>query len=73
MTSNLLTRPPIREFLPFTLQDVRSAIPGHCFQSNLWRSLSYFFLDLGIVAGLYWLAARIDSAWFFPLFWLMQG
>lgn len=73
LTSNLITRTPAREYLPFTLQDVRCAIPVHCFQSNLWRSLSYFCLDIGIIALLYWAAVRIDSAWFFPFFWLMQG
>ncbi|OLP18120.1 fatty acid desaturase [Leptolyngbya sp. 'hensonii'] len=73
MTSNLITRPLARESLPFTLHDVRLAIPAHCFQSSLWRSLAYFFLDIGVIAFLYWLTALIDQAWFFPLFWLMQG
>lgn len=73
MTSNLIARPPVREALPFTLHDVRCAIPAHCFQSNLWRSLSYFFLDLGIISLLYVFAAWIDRAWFFPIFWLLQG
>ena len=73
MTSNLSTCTPAREYLPFTLQDVRKAIPAYCFQSNLWRSLSYFCLDLGAIAFLYWAAACINSAWFFPFFWLMQG
>lgn len=73
MTSNLISRPPAREFLPFTLQDVRRAIPAHCFQPKAWRSLSYFFLDIGIIALLYWVAAQINSAWFFPVFWFMQG
>lgn len=68
-----MTSSTAREQLPFTLQDVRSAIPTHCFQSNLRRSLSYLFLDLGIIAALYWLAATLNSAWFFPVFWLMQG
>jgi omega-3 fatty acid desaturase (delta-15 desaturase) len=73
VTSNLLSRSIARETLPFTLQDVRNAIPAHCFQSNLWRSLSYLFLDFGIVAALYGLAAQIDRAWFFPIFWVLQG
>ena len=72
MTYNLDTTTS-NEYLPFTLQDVRSAIPAQYFQSNLWRSLSYFCLDIGIIAFLYWVAARLDSAWFFPFFWLMQG
>jgi len=59
--------------LPFTLQDVRSAIPEHCFQPSTVRSLAYFFLDIGIIAGLYWAAYTLNSWFFFPLFWLMQG
>ncbi|HEY9647650.1 MAG TPA: fatty acid desaturase [Chroococcidiopsis sp.] len=73
MTSNLSVRPSAREYLPFTLQDVRDAIPAHCFQPNLARSLSYFFLDIGIIALLYWVVARFDSIWFLPIFWLAQG
>ena len=64
--------PSIKEF-PFTLKDVREAIPEHCFESSVWRSLSYFFLDIGIIAGLYALAYSINSWFFFPLFWLAQG
>jgi acyl-lipid omega-3 desaturase len=73
VTSNLITRPPTRESLPFTLQDVRSAIPEHCFQSNAGRSLAFFFLDMGVVALLYAVTAWINQAWFFPIFWLAQG
>jgi len=73
VTSNLITRPPARENLPFTLQDIRSAIPAHCFQSSVWRSLSYLFLDFGLVALLYWVAFTINSAWFLPIFWVVQG
>lgn len=59
--------------LPFTLKDVRSAIPDSCFVPSTWRSLSYFFIDLGIIAGLYVLAAYLDSWWFYPIFWFAQG
>lgn len=59
--------------LPFTLQEVRSAIPDACFEPSIWKSLSYFFLDVGIITTLYALAANLNSWWFFPLFWLMQG
>jgi acyl-lipid omega-3 desaturase len=62
-----------REKLPFTIQDVRQAIPKHCFESSTWKSLSYFFRDIAIVVGLYALAARLDSWYFYPIFWLMQG
>lgn len=59
--------------LPFTLREVKAAIPTYCFESYLWRSLSYFFLDIGIIVGLYVIAYNLDSWFFFPLFWLMQG
>ncbi len=59
--------------LPFTLQDVRNAIPAYCFAPSTWRSLSYFFLDVGLIAALYAIAYTLDSWLFYPIFWLMQG
>jgi len=59
--------------LPFTLQQVKEAIPAECFERSTWRSLSYFFLDVGIITGLYFIADAIDSWFFWPVFWLMQG
>lgn len=59
--------------LPFTLKDLKDAIPEYCFQPSAGRSLAYFFLDVGIIAGLYALAYNINSWLFFPLFWVAQG
>lgn len=59
--------------LPFTLKELREAIPADCFIPNVWRSLAYCALDFGIVAGLYAIAAALDSWWFFPLFWFALG
>ena len=59
--------------LPFTLKDLKDAIPDYCFQPSVGRSLAYFFLDIGIIAGLYGIAYSINSWLFFPLFWLAQG
>ncbi|MDB9527283.1 fatty acid desaturase [Oscillatoria sp. CS-180] len=59
--------------LPFTLKEIRAAIPAYCFKPSALRSLAYFFLDIGIIAGLYALAAAIDSWWFLPVFWFAQG
>jgi omega-3 fatty acid desaturase (delta-15 desaturase) len=59
--------------LPFTLQDVRAAIPAYCFESSIWKSLTYFFLDIAIIAALYAIAYSLNSWFFFPIFWLMQG
>jgi omega-3 fatty acid desaturase (delta-15 desaturase) len=76
--AELLTEAPskptlAREKLPFTLQDVRSAIPSHCFIPSTAKSLSYFARDVAIVSGLYALAYYLDSWWFYPIFWLAQG
>lgn len=59
--------------LPFTLQDLKAAIPAHCFEPSVWKSLAYFFLDIGIIAGLYAIAYSLDSWFFYPIFWFMQG
>ncbi|MBD2579054.1 fatty acid desaturase [Oscillatoria sp. FACHB-1406] len=63
----------LSEQLPFTLKQIKDAIPPHCFEPSVPRSLAYFFLDIGIIAGLYAIAAYLDSWYFFPIFWLMQG
>lgn len=59
--------------VPFTLQDLKAAIPAYCFEPSVSRSLAYFFLDIGMIAALYAIAYRLDSWLFFPIFWLMQG
>lgn len=59
--------------LPFTLQQLKAAIPAYCFEPSVGKSLSYFFLDVGIISGLYALAHTLDSWFFWPVFWLMQG
>jgi acyl-lipid omega-3 desaturase len=62
-----------RTTLPFTLQDVRAAIPAHCFEPSVGKSLFYFFLDIAIIGGLYAIAYTLDAWWFWPIFWLAQG
>ena len=64
---------PPSKALPFTLQDLKASIPADCFEPSVWRSLSYFFFDLGVIAALYAVAHLIDAWWFFPFFWLAQG
>jgi acyl-lipid omega-3 desaturase len=59
--------------LPFTLQDLKAAIPAHCFEPSAWKSCAYFVLDISIIAALYAIAYKLDSWLFFPIFWLMQG
>ncbi|MDJ0508299.1 MAG: DUF3474 domain-containing protein [Crocosphaera sp.] len=59
--------------LPFSLQDVKAAIPPHCFESSVIKSLSYFVWDVFVVSVLYAIAHYLDSWFFWPIFWLMQG
>ncbi|MGB5972289.1 MAG: fatty acid desaturase [Nodosilinea sp.] len=59
--------------LSFTLQDLKAAIPDYCFQPSSARSLAYFALDIGVIAGLYAIAYSLNSWLFFPIFWLAQG
>jgi len=59
--------------LPFTLQDLKNAIPARCFSPSLFRSLAYLAWDICIVVLLYALAASIKSWLFLPVFWVMQG
>ncbi|MFN6535780.1 MAG: fatty acid desaturase [Nostoc sp. EkiNYC01] len=81
MQSNIITLndPHDRELsgdttkLPFTLQDLKAAIPAECFQPNVTKSLFYFFRDILIIGLLYAVAHYLDSWFFFPIFWLMQG
>jgi len=59
--------------LPFTLKDLQNAIPAHCFQPSALRSLYFFGKDVAIVLLLYFLAYKIDSTLFLPIFWFCQG
>lgn len=72
-TAAKATATPQRQELPFTLRELKAAIPAYCFEPSTSKSLAYFFLDIGIIAGLYALAGYLNSWLFFPIFWLAQG
>ncbi|KAD4384222.1 hypothetical protein E3N88_24390 [Mikania micrantha] len=65
---------------PFTISDIKKAIPTHCFNRSLARSFSYVAYDLTIVFLLYHLVTTILHhlpppisylAW--PVYWILQG
>uniref|UniRef100_A0ACD5WZ74 Uncharacterized protein n=1 Tax=Avena sativa TaxID=4498 RepID=A0ACD5WZ74_AVESA len=58
---------------PFTLADIRAAIPKHCWVRDTWRSMSYVVRDFIVVFGLAAAAARFDSWLFWPFYWVAQG
>ncbi|KAI5066107.1 hypothetical protein GOP47_0018731 [Adiantum capillus-veneris] len=62
------TNPP-----PFTLADIRAAIPKHCWVKDPWKSFSYVVRDVAIVFGLAAGAAYINNWMVWPLYWFAQG
>ncbi|CAM9496096.1 unnamed protein product [Phaeothamnion confervicola] len=58
---------------PFTLKDIRDAIPAKCFKKDAWRSVSYLFRDLAVVAGLAVGAGMLNNPLVWPLYWAAQG
>ncbi|BBN12508.1 acyl-lipid omega-6 desaturase (Delta-12 desaturase) [Marchantia polymorpha subsp. ruderalis] len=58
---------------PFTLSDIRAAIPKHCWEKNVWKSMSYVVRDVAIVFGLAAGAAYLNNWFVWPLYWFAQG
>eukprot|EP00899_Mesostigma_viride_P022170 jgi/Mesvir1/3137/Mv16308-RA.1 len=58
---------------PFSLQDIRNAIPAECWQKDTFKSMSYVFRDVAIVFGLAAVAASVNSWWLWPAYWFAQG
>jgi omega-3 fatty acid desaturase (delta-15 desaturase) len=63
-----LANPP-----PFSLQDLRDAIPAECFEKDTFRSFAHLALDVGIVAALAIGAYYLDNPLVWPLYWFAQG
>lgn len=65
---------------PFTLSEIKKAIPPHCFRRSLIRSFSYLVYDLILVSIFYYVATTYFHnlpqplsfvAW--PIYWALQG
>lgn len=52
-----LSAPP-----PFTIAELRAAIPAHLWKKNVWRSLGFTAMDIAVVAALA-LGAYHVNAW----------
>lgn len=46
---------------PFTLADLRNAIPAHCWQKDTVRSMAFLALDVAIVIGLAAAAVAVNQ------------
>ncbi|EGG03265.1 uncharacterized protein MELLADRAFT_75337 [Melampsora larici-populina 98AG31] len=53
---------PCFELPPFTIKEILSSIPSHCFDRSLFRSLSYVLRDFSFTALLVYAATFIDGA-----------
>ncbi|KAI3796835.1 hypothetical protein L1987_39521 [Smallanthus sonchifolius] len=58
---------------PFTLADIRAAIPKHCWVKDSWWSMSYVLIDVVVVFGLAAVTAYFNSMVVWPLYWFAQG
>ena len=58
---------------PFTLGQIRAAIPKHCWERSMVRSFSYVLRDVAIVVAMAVLAALVDSWLLWPVYWFAQG
>lgn len=65
---------------PFSLSQLKKAVPPHCFKRSLLRSFSYVLYDLALVSLFY----RIATSYFhliphplsfiaWPVYWILQG
>jgi len=45
---------------PFTLRDIKNAIPAHCFKRSALMGFYHLFLDLAFIAMFFYLATKID-------------
>ncbi|GBF95171.1 hypothetical protein Rsub_07884 [Raphidocelis subcapitata] len=72
-TKDQEARPDLSAPPPFTLAELRAAIPAHCWVKSPARSLLHAAADLAICGALAWLAAAANSWVVWPLYWLAQG
>ncbi|KAA8516992.1 hypothetical protein F0562_017190 [Nyssa sinensis] len=77
--SDVLRRVPCSK-PPFTLGEIKKAIPPHCFQRSILHSFSYVVYDLTIASLFYYIATNYIHllphplsyiAW--PVYWIFQG
>ena len=69
------TRSPVEQ-PPFTIGQLRKALPAHCFERSLLRSSAYLAVDLTAMAALLVASQLIPSGWpgwlLWPIYWFFQ-
>jgi omega-6 fatty acid desaturase (delta-12 desaturase) len=72
-----LARQPV-EKPPFTIGTLRKAIPAHCFERSLLKSLTYLLVDLAAATALFLGITHTDACplWarliLWPAYWFFQ-
>jgi omega-3 fatty acid desaturase (delta-15 desaturase) len=56
-----------------TISDLKRSIPESAFVPSIPLSLFYFFLDIGILACLYYVTLTYAETWMLPFFWFASG
>ncbi len=71
-----VTRAPV-EVPPFTIGQLRKALPAHCFERSLLRSSAYLAADLAAAALLLAASQLIPAGWpglaLWPAYWFLQA
>eukprot|EP01018_Ginkgo_biloba_P039732 Gb_32149 [translate_table: standard] len=57
---------------PFTIGDVRAAIPKHCWVKSSWRSMTFVLIDVVGVVSLAAAALYFNSWVVWPFYWFVQ-
>ncbi|KAJ0084390.1 hypothetical protein Patl1_31091 [Pistacia atlantica] len=57
----------------FKINEIRAAIPQHCWVKNTWRSLSYVLRDVLVIFTLIAASTHLNNWFFWPLYWTAQG
>uniref|UniRef100_A0A0C9S6X8 TSA: Wollemia nobilis Ref_Wollemi_Transcript_10281_2009 transcribed RNA sequence n=1 Tax=Wollemia nobilis TaxID=56998 RepID=A0A0C9S6X8_9CONI len=58
---------------PFSLADIRAAIPKHCWVKDTWKAMSYVVRDVAIVFGLAAGAVYLNNWLAWSIYWIAQG
>ncbi|KAH9311680.1 hypothetical protein KI387_026715, partial [Taxus chinensis] len=58
---------------PFSLAEIRAAIPKHCWVKKSWKSVSYVLRDVALVLAFAAVAAYFNNWACWPIYWIAQG
>lgn len=66
---------------PFTLKELKAAIPAHCFERSTLKSFSYVALDLSVAWFLFFCTGYFSHPYLpsfagyilWPIYWICQG